>query len=114
MITQSLCGMRSRCSYTVLRISGCTLYSLANTNGTIPWGSATCTKRKDWKTELLVKLPAVNKIRLAQPLKRDVVTIVNNETNHNMIMACDHINTSYVTIATQQLMVLGLSVWSSG
>ena len=58
----------------------------------------------------LVKLPAVNKIRLAQPLKRDVVTIVNNETNHNMIMACDHIKTSYVTISTQQIMVLGLSV----
>jgi len=29
-------------TYPVLRISGCTLYSLANTNGTIPCGSAAC------------------------------------------------------------------------
>jgi len=27
-------------THAVLRISGCTLYSLAKTNGTIPWGRA--------------------------------------------------------------------------
>ena len=54
-------------SYTVLRISGCRLYSLANTNGTIPWGSAACTNRKGWKIDLLLeKLSAIkwNKVSL--------------------------------------------------
>lgn len=33
---------KSSLTYAVLRILGCTLYSFANTNGTIPCGSAAC------------------------------------------------------------------------
>lgn len=35
-----LVGWKLKKTYAVLSISGCTLYSLAKTKGTIPWGSA--------------------------------------------------------------------------
>ena len=34
-------------SYPVLKTSGCILYSLEKTNGTIPWGSAACAKEEE-------------------------------------------------------------------
>lgn len=42
---------RLRCTHAVLRISGCTLYSLANTKGTMPWGSAACPWQREGKKE---------------------------------------------------------------
>lgn len=33
------------CTYAVLRMSGCTLYSFAKTKGTMPWGRAACSFR---------------------------------------------------------------------
>ena len=36
------CVLARKYTHPVLRISGCTLYSLAKTKGTIPWGKAAC------------------------------------------------------------------------
>jgi hypothetical protein len=46
-----------RCTHAVLRISACTLYSLANTNGTIPWGRAACAEYWQVKRHVCLWIP---------------------------------------------------------
>jgi hypothetical protein len=51
---QSLGGIcRERVNYPVLMISACTLYSFANTNGTIPSGNAACLQHQQQTEESL-------------------------------------------------------------
>lgn len=44
-------------THAVLRISACTLYSLANTNGTIPWGRAACAEPWQVKRHVFLWTP---------------------------------------------------------
>ena len=51
-------------AYAVLRISGCTLYSFANTKGTMPCGRAACrTNRASVPSKPLPELEKCNQIR---------------------------------------------------